>query len=167
LVAWAPATSAQNASAEVNGRIVDTQGAPIVGATVKMIETSKGVPHETVTNGDGRYTLPNLPVGPYRLEVSKDGFKTYAQAGIILQVNDNVDIPAKLEIGAVTQTVEVTAGATMVQTESPAVSNVIDGLRINEIPLNGRYASQLIILSGAAVMQLCIKGRPRHRDTAI
>jgi hypothetical protein len=152
LVTWAPPASGQAASAEVIGRVVDAQGAAIVGATVKMIEIGKDVSHDAVTDSDGRYTLPNLPVGPYRLEVSKDGFKTYAQTGIILQVNDHIEIPAKLDIGAQTQTVEVTAGATMVQTESPAVTNVIDQQRINDLPLNGRYASQLIILSGAAVM---------------
>jgi hypothetical protein len=153
LVAWAPSAAArQNGSAEVIGRIVDAQGAAIAGATVKMIEAAKGVPHVATTDSDGRYTETNLPVGPYRLEVSKDGFKTYVQTGIILQVNDHIEIPAKLDVGAVTQTVEVTAGATMVQTESPAVTNVIEGQRINDLPLNGRFASQLIVLSGAAIM---------------
>lgn len=153
LAAWTPSASGrQNAVAEVIGRIVDAQDHAIAGATVKLIEVQKNVSHEAPSDSEGRYTLPNLPVGPYRLEVSKDGFKTYVQTGIILQVNDNIQLNAKLDLGAVTQTVEVSAGATMVQTETSAITNVIDTQRINDLPLNGRFASQLIVLSGAAVM---------------
>jgi hypothetical protein len=152
LIAWAPSASAQSATAQVVGRVLDAQGGLVAGAKVAMVETLKDVRHETTTDGDGRFTLPNLPVGPYRFEVSKDGFKTYSQTGIILQVDDHIELPAKLEVGAAAQVIEVNAGATMIQTETASVSNVIDSQRINDLPLNGRFASQLIVLSGAAVM---------------
>jgi hypothetical protein len=64
---------------QVTGEVTDPTGAPIAEATVKMVETEKGVSHETKTDANGRYTLPNLPVGPYRLESSMTGFKTYTQ----------------------------------------------------------------------------------------
>jgi hypothetical protein len=152
LTVWAPSSSAQIATAQVVGRVVDAQGGSVTGATIKMIETLKGDSHNTVTDSEGHYTFPALPVGPYRFEVSKDGFKTYSQTGIILQVDDHIELPAKLEVGAAAQVIEVNAGATMVQTETAAISNVIDSQRINDLPLNGRFASQLIVLSGAAVM---------------
>ncbi len=152
LIVWVPSSSAQSATAQVVGRVVDAQGGLVAGAKVTMVETLKDVRHETVTDSEGRYTLPNLPVGPYRFEVSKEGFKTYSQTGITLQVDDHIDLPAKLDVGAAAQVVEVTAGATMIQTETASVSNVIDSQRINDLPLNGRFASQLIVLSGAAVM---------------
>jgi len=152
LFAWVPSSSAQSATAQVVGRVTDAQGGMVASAKVAMVETLKDARHETTTDSEGRYTLPNLPVGPYRFEVSKDGFKTYSQTGIILQVDDHIELPAKLEVGAAAQVIEVTAGATMVQTETASISNVIDSQRINDLPLNGRFASQLIVLSGAAVM---------------
>ena len=138
------------ASAQVVGQVVDASGAALPGSTVKMIETSKGVSHEAVTDTDGRYTLTHLPVGPYRLEVSKTGFKTYIQSGIVLQVDDHIPLNATLQVGAVSETVEVTAGGTLLQTESNSIANVVDSQRISNIPLNGRLATQLVLLTGAS-----------------
>ncbi len=153
LIAWVPATTAQQvAVAQVVGQVLDPSGAAISGAAVKMIETDKDTSHDAETDTDGRYTFPALPVGPYRLEVSKSGFKSYTQTGIVLQVNDHITMNASLSVGAMNETVEVSAGATMVQTESTAISNVVDTDRIVDLPLNGRFASQLILLSGAASM---------------
>src|SRR5271157_2106108 len=154
LTLLAPLTSysQQVAVAQVSGQLTDPSGAAVPDAAVKLIETNRGVPHDTTSNGDGRYVLPGLPVGPYRLEVSKTGFKTYVQSGIVLQVNDHVTLNVTMQLGAVTESVVVSAGATMVQNETTDVSNVVDSSRISDLPLNGRYASQLIILSGAANM---------------
>jgi uncharacterized protein with von Willebrand factor type A (vWA) domain len=73
-------------NAGASGQVVDQTGAAMIGATVKMTETEKGVPHATTTDADGRYNFPNLPVGPYRLDATMTGFKTYTQSGIVLQV---------------------------------------------------------------------------------
>src|SRR5690348_11784884 len=140
------------ANAQVTGQVTDESGASIQGATVKMIETEKGVPHETITGPDGRYTLPNLPVGPYRLEVSMSGFKTYVQTGVVLQVGNSPEINVKLQVGSITENVQVTAGAAMVQSETTSVSQVINQQSIVDIPLNGRQPTQLVLLSGAAVV---------------
>src|SRR3954451_12036897 len=112
------------ANAGVSGQVTDQSGGAVSGATVKMTETEKGVPHTTTTDSDGRYTIPNLPVGPYRLEATGTGFKTYTQTGIVLQVGDHPAMDVKLEVGAVSETVEVTAGAAMVQMEQTSVSQV-------------------------------------------
>ena len=106
-----------------------------------MVETERGVTHSTKTDASGRYSLPTLPVGPYRLEASANGFKTYLQSGIVLQVGQHVELKVTLQVGEVSQNVEVTASANMVQTEQNSVSQVIDQRRIVDMPLNGRQAT--------------------------
>jgi len=138
--------------AQVSGQITDPTGAVIPGATVVMTETQRGVAHTAVTDSSGRYVIPGLPVGPYRLQVQKESFKTYVQDGIELQVNDHITLNSALQPGTVSQVVEVNAGAATIQTEEASVSNVIDSKPISELPLNGRYATQLVLTSGASMM---------------
>jgi len=137
-------------TAQVSGTVKDQSGAVLPGADVKATQTATGAVRETISTEDGGYVLTNLPIGPYMLEVSLPGFRTYVQTGIVLQVNSNPTINAVLEIGQVTETVEVQADAAMVETRSTGVGTVIDNQRILEMPLNGRQASQLIFLAGMA-----------------
>ncbi|MBV8818364.1 MAG: carboxypeptidase regulatory-like domain-containing protein, partial [Acidobacteriaceae bacterium] len=146
-----PIVRAQStAVASVSGTVTDTSGAAIVGAQVSMTETTKDLVRTTITDNTGSYTLPNLPVGPYRLEVKNAGFKDYVQSGLELSVNNNVQINVVLEVGSATERVEVQATAGLVETKENSVSVVIDQQRINELPLNGRQATQLILTLGAA-----------------
>jgi hypothetical protein len=140
------------AVAEATGAVVDPSGSSVANASIKMIEVVRGVPHDTKTNGEGRYMLPNLPVGEYRLEASAPGFKTFVQNGIELQVNNHVQLNVALQVGAVSETVEVSAGANLVETQQNAISQVIDQKRMVDLPLNGRQPTQLILISGAAVV---------------
>ena len=143
------ARAQQVAVAEVDGTVTDASGAPVSGAKVNMIETDTDRPHETTTDSSGRYQLPNLPVGNYRLEVSFAGFKTYRQTGIVLQVANTVTQNVKLEVGDVTQSIEVTGNAAMVETKENAIAQVIESQRIVDLPLNGRNPTQLLQLTGA------------------
>jgi Carboxypeptidase regulatory-like domain len=140
------------ANAQITGQVNDPTGAAVVGVTIKATETERGVSHEVSSDADGRYTLPNLPVGAYRLEASLAGFKTYVQNGIVLQVGDHPELNIQLQVGAVSENVEVTAGTAMVQTEQTSVSQVINQKSIVELPLNGRQPTQLVLISGAAVV---------------
>ncbi len=150
--ASAPRAMAQAvAIAEVDGHVTDPSGQAIVGATVKMTSLDKHQSRTTNTDATGRYALPNLPVGPYRLEVSSPGFKTYVQLGIELQVASNVDIPVTMTIGAVTESVQVTANAAMVETKDSAISQVIGERSIDDLPLNGRNPTQLLTLNAAVI----------------
>src|SRR5436853_4849276 len=99
----------------------------------------------------GSYALPNLSIGPYRLEASLPGFRLYAQTGIVLQVNSNPVVNIVLQVGQVSEQVEVQANAALVETRSTAVGQVMENVRILELPLNGRQVTDLIVLSGAAV----------------
>lgn len=149
---FAPRAGAQAvAVAEVSGRVTDPSGAPIAGAQVRITETEKQTVRSVETDPDGRFTLPNLPVGPYKLEVQAAGFKQYVQTGIVLQVANSIEVNPRLQIGSVNEAIEVTASTAMVETRENAISQVIDERRIVDLPLNGRQPTQLILLSGAAV----------------
>jgi hypothetical protein len=134
----------------VSGNITDPSGAAIANAEVTMTELDKHLVRTTRTNPSGLYVLPNLPVGPYRLEVKAQGFKAYIQEGIELVVNNNIQIDAAMQIGSTSESVEVTATASMIETKESSVSNLVDQKRIAELPLNGRQATQLIITLGGA-----------------
>lgn len=138
-------------NAQIHGTITDPSGAAVVGAQIRATQTLTGLVRTTASGSEGNYSLPNLPVGPYRLEVKAAGFQTYSQTGITLQVSENPKIDAALKVGTVTQTEEVRADAVMVKTDETSVSEVIDHERIVDLPLDGRQITQLLILSGAAV----------------
>ncbi|MCU1260731.1 MAG: carboxypeptidase regulatory-like protein [Bryobacterales bacterium] len=139
------------AVAQVSGTVSDPSGAAIVGAQVTMTETDKHAVRTVTTDATGNYTLANLPVGPYRMEVKAAGFKDYVQSGIQLAVNNNIQVNIPMQVGSAAETIEVQANASMVETKENSISTVIDQKRISELPLNGRQATQLIITLGAAV----------------
>ena len=91
--------------------------------------------------------IAELPVGPYRLEVSKEGFSTYVRTGIVLQVATNPTIDIQLKLGAVTEQVQVQADAALVESATTSIGQVIDNQRILELPLNGRQVYMLMDLS--------------------
>lgn len=138
------------AVSSISGTVKDPNGLPIAGAEVRATQTDTGLVRTTNTEPDGSYGLPNLPVGPYRLQVSSQGFSVYVQSGITLQVNTNPAVDVVLQVGVVTQNVMVQANAAMVETQDNAVGTVIDKQRVADLPLNGRQVTQLILLSGAA-----------------
>ena len=90
---------------------------------------------------DGAYVFPNLPIGPYRIEVSKTGFSVYVQTGIMLQVNTNPTVDIALKVGNVSEQVQVEANAALVETQATGIGTVIENRRILELPLNGRVAT--------------------------
>ncbi len=114
-----------------------------------MIETDKQEVHSTTTEASGRYELTSLPVGEYWLEVSAPGFKAYIQKGIILQVASNPTQNVKLDIGSVSESIEVTGDASMVETKENSIGQVITAQSIVDLPLNGRNPIALLQLEGA------------------
>jgi len=150
---------AQLATAELNGRVTDSSGAVLPGATVVVTQTATGLMRTSVTDGNGTYLLSNLPTGPYRLEVSLQGFRSYVQTGIVLQVGATPTINAVLALGAVEESVTVEAAAPLVDVRSAGISNVIENERIVELPLQGRQVTDLLVLSGAAVQTGTVSSR--------
>jgi hypothetical protein len=145
------AASAQaNPVSTLAGSVQDPTGAAIPGAAVTVTNVETGAKRTDSSGTSGAYSFNALPAGHYKLEVSKDGFKSYSQT-IELQVNSNPSIVVPLEIGATSETVEVTGSSALVETQSVGVGQVVDQQQIVDLPLNGRNPTQLITLSGASV----------------
>ncbi len=146
---WAQSQSAS----QIQGSVSDASGSAVPGAEIKVTQTDTGTVRTVTSEDNGAYVLANLPIGPYRLEVSKTGFSKYVQTGIVLQVATNPTIDVSLKVGAVTEQIQVEANAVQVETEATGVGNVMENRRILELPLNGRLATDLIQLTGAVITQ--------------
>jgi outer membrane receptor protein involved in Fe transport len=144
--------SAQSPSGIINGLVLDPTGAVIVGAEIRIVNDLTGVQYVGKTNDDGIYVVTNLPPGTYRLQVSKIGFKTLIKPDIILNVQDSLAINFTLPVGAASVTITVPGGAPLMNTESAAVSTVIDRQFAENLPLNGRSFQTLIQLTPGVVV---------------
>ena len=144
---WSQAVS----TAQISGVVQDSSGSAVPGASIKVTQTGTGAVRTATSGTDGAYIVTSLPVGPYSVEVSKDGFATYLQSGIVLQVASSPSIPVVLKVGAVSEQIQVEANATMVETQSTGVGQVIDSQRVVDLPLVGRQVTDLVVLSGGAV----------------
>src|SRR5437879_1038656 len=113
--AWAQST------AQVSGAVKDQSGAVLPGVQVTATQTATGRARSVVTDEAGFYVLPDLPIGPYKLEASLPGFRTFEQTGIMLQVGSNPTINVSLQVGQVAETVEVQADAALVETRSTGI----------------------------------------------
>src|SRR5215469_9424372 len=144
---------AQGQLSQIAGTVLDASGAAIPEATVKVTNTATDLVRTVVTGADGTYVVPDLPVGPYRVDVSKQGFSTFAQTGIVLQIATNPTINVILKVGNVSEQVQVEANAALVETQATGFGNVMENQRIVELPLNGRVATDLIQYTGAVIPQ--------------
>jgi hypothetical protein len=144
---------AQVPTGQISGRVTDSSGAVLPGVDVTVTQTATGLVRSAVTNEAGQYSLPSLPLGPYRLDAALQGFRTTAQSGIVLQVNANLVIDPVLQLGQLQETITVTARPSdiAVETRSMGVGVVVERERILELPLPGRNVTDLINLAGAAV----------------
>ena len=150
VLAASPALAQAVSTASLAGTVRDESGAVLPGVTVTATQTDTGLVRSTVTDDTGAYTLPSLPVGPYRLEFSLQGFRSSVQTGIVLQVNSNPTINAALSIGELSETVQVAASAPLIETRNPGIGQVMENERVVELPLNGRQTLDLIYLTGMA-----------------
>ncbi len=136
------------AVAEVEGTVSDTSGKVMVNVQVTMIQTETQATRTTVTDVQGHFDIPNLAPGPYILDVKAPGFKDYRQTGIVLQVGQTIALNVALTVGSVTETIEVAANASMVETKDSGIAQVMDTEKVVDLPLNGRNLTQLLTLVG-------------------
>ena len=146
------------ATAQISGTARDQSGAVLPGVEVTATQLDTGISRMTVTNETGYYVLANLPLGPYRFEANLPGFRTFVQTGIVLQVNSNPTINVVLQVGQVSEQVEVQANAALVETRNVSVGQVMETARIVELPLNGRNAQELLLLGGGTVQSAPVGG---------
>src|SRR5438128_11225810 len=138
------------ATAQISGSVKDQSGSALPGVEVTVTQTATGAKRTAVSNETGNYVLASLPLGPYMLEAALPGFKSYVQSGIVLQVDASPTINIVLEVGQVTDQVEVQSNAALVETHSSGLGTVVDNQRVIELPLNGRNVTELVFLAGLA-----------------
>ena len=141
--------AAQSASATVNGTITDPQGEVIPAASVTLANQDTGVTRHTTTNTSGYFIFLDITPGPYNLSVSKAGFRTIQLSGLSLLVNQTLTENQTLSVGAVSETVKVSAEqeGVMLQNSTSDLGSVIQTKEIEQLPLNGRNFTSLLILS--------------------
>jgi len=154
-------TGFSQGTAQISGVVRDQTGAVLPGVEVTATQTDTGVSRSTLSTETGTYVLSSVPIGPYRLEAALPGFRTYVQTGIVLQVNSSPVINPVLDVGQVSEQIEVQANAALVETRSSGVGQVIENQRILELPLNGRNVVELISLTGAATPGTNVSGGSR------
>jgi Carboxypeptidase regulatory-like domain/TonB dependent receptor len=141
----------QTTTGAILGQVTDRTGATLQNVSVAVINDATGSRRIAITDEAGRYEVPLLPPGDYRIEADLQGFTKAVTTGIHLQVNQRALIHITLQIGALQQQVVVTAGVPLVDTESAAVGTVIDNSKLVELPLNGREFFQLSTLVTGAL----------------
>ncbi|MCI0718418.1 MAG: TonB-dependent receptor [Acidobacteria bacterium] len=141
-----------SASATITGRVTDQQELVVPGAQVRATNILTNIHYAGETNDDGFYRIPNLPPGEYRVIVQKDGFASIAKPGVELHVQDTITLNFAMQVGSVTQTVTVEAGAPLLNTESAAVSTVVNRQFAENIPLNGRSFQTLFQLTPGVIL---------------
>lgn len=127
---------AQTDRGTITGTVVDASGAVVPGAKVTVVNTETQLHVETVTTSTGNYTIAALPAGTYELTVDQKGFSKVVKTGIIVQVAVTTRVDVTLTVGTATQTVEVSADAAMLKTESAEQSSTITGKTVNDLPIN-------------------------------
>ncbi len=151
---------AQSADASLTGRITDPNKALIAGATVSVISSGTGIHYQGLTNETGTYYVSNLPPGRYRIEVEKLGFKAVIQSGVVLHVQDALEVNFEMTLGSASESVTVEGEASPVDTESSTVGTVVEQRKANELPLNGRNVFNLIVLAPSVIPQGSSTGTP-------
>jgi hypothetical protein len=151
---------AQSADASLTGRITDPNKALIADAKVTVINSGTGVHYQGLTNEAGTYYVSNLPPGRYRIEVEKIGFKAVIQSGLILHVQDALEVNFEMTLGSTSESVTVEGELPPLDTESSTVGTVVEQRVANELPLNGRNVFNLIVLAPSVIPQGSSTGTP-------
>jgi hypothetical protein len=134
-------------SGEITGSVTDTTSAVIEGASVTVQNLATGQVRQAQTNQAGAYDVPFLVPGSYTVRIAKQGFKSATRSDVLLQAGSVARVDFTVEVGIVTESVEVQGGSALLTTENTAVGAVIENKRIVELPLNGRNYLQMVALS--------------------
>lgn len=141
----------QTTSTTILGTVTDPSGAAVAGAKVTATNIRTQVKREDVTTNTGDYSFPLIDIGEYSVSVEASGFKTAARTGLILQINEKLRSDFTLQVGQVSERVEVTGAVTALKTDESSIGDVIEQKRIVELPVNGRNVGNLAVLQ-AGVM---------------
>jgi len=139
-------SNAQLSTATMFGTVTDSTGAVVPNAAITLVQTDTNFTRVAVSKADGSFREEFLPVGPYKVTVTATGFKTLDRAGIVLSVMQDAELTLQLELGATTETVNVTADVPLVNLGSATLGRTISNLEIDNLPLVGRDTYTLLYL---------------------
>jgi hypothetical protein len=148
--ALAAAIHAQLTTSDIVGKVTDQTGSVVPAAKITVTNLGTGLDYIAVADKDGNYRLSLLPAGKYRIKAEKQGFKTWLIENVGLNIGDKYRADAKLDVGALVESVVVRGEAPELQTESPTVSSLIDERMMQELPVNGRNFVELAQLAPGA-----------------
>jgi hypothetical protein len=175
---------AQQGRGSISGTVSDQQGARVRGAQVEVRNTGTNAVFRAATSDQGYFSTPSLPVGDYTITAEMTGFKKEMRTGLTLQVDQKAEVNFTLQIGAVAETVEVSGEAVLLDTNSATFGKVVESRRIQELPLNGRNALALTLLTpsvksnagstntgftdrGTAISSISINGGPNAMNGSL
>jgi Carboxypeptidase regulatory-like domain/TonB dependent receptor-like, beta-barrel len=141
---------AQTTTATISGVVRDAQGGTIPGTAISTVQIETGQTRQTTSGNSGDYSIPNLPIGSYRLTASAQGFKKVVIPSIELQVNQEARIDLTLDVGSLSEEVTISERAPLLETETAEVGQVVENRSIEGIALNGRQFWQLVSLTPGA-----------------
>src|SRR5258708_9860452 len=136
---------AQVTTGAIAGTVSDASGAVLPGAKIAILNEDTGIARSVLSDSGGRYSAPSLSVGKYKVTVNAEGFQSEVRSGIELTVGRSAVVDFQLSVGAVTETVEVSGEAPLVETTQSSVSALVASKTINELPLNRRNVSDLVL----------------------
>ncbi len=142
----ATAAYAQTFTATIRGTVLDPTGAVIPGAAVTVTQETTGLTRSMTAGASGEFDFPTLPVGTYRIEAKHPGFRDAIQTGLALHLNDIAVVNVKMQVGTAAEVMQIEASAVAVETQSGAVTGLVQGEQVRELPLNGRSFMQLTLL---------------------
>ena len=158
---------AQNPSATITGWISDTTDAAVPGATVTLTGVGTGLTLKTETNGAGIYWISGLVAGPYRIDISKEGFASVTEQGIEIHVGETALLNYQVVVGSVRETATVEASAILLDSATSTVGQVIEARQIEDTPLNGRNVMNLLALAPGVVPQGATSGAATNNQPSI
>jgi Carboxypeptidase regulatory-like domain/TonB dependent receptor len=144
----------QTENATISGRVTDSSGAVLPGAAVTLQSAERGTSAQTTTNNSGIYIFPNVQPGIYHITVHKDGFRSENYVGLTANVQDHLEQNFRLSVGAVSESVTVTANSLNINTTDGSVSTVVDQTYVQNMPLSGRSFQDLILLTPGVTTQM-------------
>ena len=159
---FTPALEAQTNTGVIVGTVSDPTGAVIPGATVTITQSEMQIATVLDTNAVGNYVSTLLRAGPYEIRVEAPGFQTALRRGIVLHVNDRLQLNFTLQPGAIAEVIEVTGGAPLLETQTGDVSSVIDSRAIVDLPLDGRSYIDLMLLAPGVLQAPNLGSNPRE-----
>lgn len=153
-LAWGVAAGpclGQTIRGTITGTVTDSTGGPMSGVTVTVTSSERGLTNSAVSNQQGQYTFPLLPPGSYQVTVEQSGFKKYVRGGIVVQIAQTSRLDIPLQVGEMTEEVQVVGEAPLVRSNTAELGQVIEMKQIQALPLNGRFFQHLITMTPGAM----------------